>query len=69
MIKFTITITAIIIIVVVIIMKKSNNNKITNDNKVKYYPVVTNHKRNCFQTWRQHGKKIKRFFTNMKTEP
>ena len=24
--------------------------------------------RNCLHTWKQHGKEIKRFFTNMKTE-
>ena len=57
--KLTVTITTTIIIVIVITMK---TNAIIEVVPIIKYPVVTKLKRNCFDTWRQHGEKIINFF-------
>ena len=66
MIKLTRTITTIIIIV--LIMKTITTIKVV---MIVKLIALRRHQpqKNCFHTWRQHGKKIKRFFANTKTEP
>ena len=49
--------------------ENNNNNKTSTDNNFNSTPSPLTSKETVFHIWRQHGKKIKRFFTNMRTEP